>query len=287
MPKKSSKTAHVLNLISPAKTEDPIQTEEEVSLVPELKETPAEPPKAKPKSEKMENILHLSENTEELSNLIKDNLEQEFGMVLPSQEETSPVIETPAPETSPAVEAPVIKADQIPEAAITETDENTPVAEPPAAEADESTPVAVPPAAEADESTPVAVPPVAEADESAPVAVPPVAEADESAPVTETPSVAEEASAPEEEFYSINVYEQIVKNNVVEYLERFGVCTCSRCIADATALALTNLPSKYMITDYDNTAPLLSFFEHQFQTLIITELTKACLTVHNNPRHKR
>ncbi|MFW5677332.1 MAG: late competence development ComFB family protein [Acetivibrio ethanolgignens] len=259
MPKKSSKTAHVLNLISPAKAEDPIPAEKEGSPAPELKETPAEPPKAKPKSEKMENILHLSENTEELSNLIKDNLEQEFSMVLPSQEETSPVIETPAPETSPAVEAPVIKTDQIPEAAITETDENTPVAVPPAAEADESTPVAVPS----------------------------VAEADESSPATETPSEAEEASAPEAEFYSINVYEQIVKNNVVEYLERFGICTCSRCIADATALALTNLPSKYVITDYDNTAPLLSFFEHQFQTLIITELTKACLTVHNNPRHKR
>lgn len=287
MPKKSSKTAHVLNLISPAKTEDPVQAEEEVSPVPELKETQMEPQKAKPKSEKMENILHLSENTEELSNLIKDNLEQEFGMVLPSQEEISPVIETPAPETSPAVEAPVVKADQIPEAAITEADENTPVAEPPAAEADESAPVAVPPVAAADESAPVAVPPAAEADESTPVAVPSVAAADESAPVTETPSEAEEASAPEEEFYSINVYEQIVKNNVVEYLERFGVCTCSRCIADATALTLTNLPSKYIITDYDNTAPLLSFFEHQFQTLIITELTKACLTVHNNPRHKR
>lgn len=287
MPKKSSKTAHVLNLISPAKTEDPVQAEEEVSPVPELKETQMEPQKAKPKSEKMENILHLSENTEELSNLIKDNLEQEFGMVLPSQEEISPVIETPAPETSPAVEAPVVKADQIPEAAITEADENTPVAEPPAAAADESAPVAVPPVAEADESAPVAVPPAAEADESTPVAVPSVAAADESAPVTETPSEAEEASAPEEEFYSINVYEQIVKNNVVEYLERFGVCTCSRCIADATALTLTNLPSKYIITDYDNTAPLLSFFEHQFQTLIITELTKACLTVHNNPRHKR
>lgn len=297
MPKKSSKTAHVLNLISPAKTEDPVQAEEEVSPVPELKETQMEPQKAKPKSEKMENILHLSENTEELSNLIKDNLEQEFGMVLPSQEETSPVIETPAPETSPAVEAPVIKADQIPEAAITETDENAPVAKPHAAAADESAPVAVPPVAAADESVPVAVPPAAEADETISVAdapsveaeetAVPVAEADETISMAETPSEAEEASAPEEEFYSINVYEQIVKNNVVEYLERFGVCTCSRCIADATALTLTNLPSKYIITDYDNTAPLLSFFEHQFQTLIITELTKACLTVHNNPRHKR
>ena len=105
--------------------------------------------------------------------------------------------------------------------------------------------------------------------------------------MTQTAPNVEESPSHENEFYYINVYEQIVKNNVLEYLERFGVCTCSRCVADATALALTNLPSKYIVTEYDNTSPLLSFFEHQFQTLILSELTKACLTVQANPRHKR
>lgn len=238
MPKKSSKTAHVLNLISPTK-EDSLPTEEN-SLDPESQEATTEAPKSKP--EKMENILHLSESTEDLSNLIQQNLEQELNAVQAEQEEAfaDALVDTPAE----------------PDAPVTEPEEST------ASEAPEpSTSAAPTPAEEAPEPNTSAAP--------------------------TTTAATEESSSSEEEFYYLNVFEQIVKNNVKEYLERFDVCTCSRCVADATALALTNLPSKYIVMEYDNTAPLLSFFEHQFQTQILSELTKACLTVHENPRHKR
>ena len=80
--------------------------------------------------------------------------------------------------------------------------------------------------------------------------------------------------------------EDVYKRQVVDYLKRFGVCTCSRCVADTIALALTNLPSKYIVTDYDNVEPLISLYEHKYQVSIMTELTKACFEVDGNPHHK-
>ena len=87
-------------------------------------------------------------------------------------------------------------------------------------------------------------------------------------------------------FYSTNIFETIVKECVLEYMQRFEVCTCERCIADVTALALTNLPSKYIVTDYENVAALIHFLEHKHEVLLMTALTKACLTVHTEPRHQ-
>ena len=107
----------------------------------------------------------------------------------------------------------------------------------------------------------------------------------ESEPVPEEP---EDDGEPAEnkQFCYTNVYERIIKGCVLEYLERFGVCTCSRCVADTTALALTNLPSKYIVTDFSNVEPLLSLYEHKFEVAIMTELTKACFEVDAHPHHK-
>lgn len=83
----------------------------------------------------------------------------------------------------------------------------------------------------------------------------------------------------------INVLESLVKDKVMEYMEQFHVCTCSRCIADTTALALTNLPSKYIVTDDGNSFPLLNYYRQKYATIITAELTKACLIVGEHPHH--
>lgn len=85
----------------------------------------------------------------------------------------------------------------------------------------------------------------------------------------------------------INVLEQIVREKVMEYLEKFQVCTCNRCIADTTALALTNLPSKYIVTDSGDVFPLLNYYSNKYATNVMTELTKACLTVNAFPHHTK
>jgi len=403
MAKKSSKTAHVLNLISPSKAEEPAletpavqntasdaspaaqdttvvqqtPTVQQASAVPDAPavqqapavqdapaptpvstaEKPQEPPKSKPKAETMEGILHLSENTENLSLLIRDNLEKEFSLQNPPPQpfwggEGVPIAENPhavikevAPANTPlpepltaepepepafAAESPLPETPFLPaEPDISETlpaaqepldepvilaaqeplDEPViPVAQEPLDEPilpvaqeplDEPIlPVAQEPLDEpilpvAQEPLDEPILPVAQEPLDEPVI--PVAHDKPEKTVEEMP--AESEPVPEEpeddgepaenkQFCYTNVYERIIKGCVLEYLERFGVCTCSRCVADTTALALTNLPSKYIVTDFSNVEPLLSLYEHKFEVAIMTELTKACFEVDAHPHHK-
>ena len=379
MAKKSSKTAHVLNLISPSKAEEPAletpavqntasdaspaaqdttvvqqaPTVQQASAVPDAPavqqapavqdapaptpvstaEKPQEPPKSKPKAETMEGILHLSENTENLSLLIRDNLEKEFSLQNPPPQpfwggEGVPIAENPhavikevAPSNTPlpepltaepepepafAAESPLPETPFLPaEPDISETlpAAQEPLDEPviPAAQEPLDEPV-IPVAQEPlDEPIlPVAQEPLDEpilpvAQEPLDEPVIPVAHDKPEKTVEEMP--AESEPVPEEpeddgepaenkQFCYTNVYERIIKGCVLEYLERFGVCTCSRCVADTTALALTNLPSKYIVTDFSNVEPLLSLYEHKFEVAIMTELTKACFEVDAHPHHK-
>ena len=397
MAKKSSKTAHVLNLISPSKAEEPaletpavqntasdaspaaqdttvVQQASAVPDAPAVQQAPAvqdapaptpvstaekpqEPPKSKPKAETMEGILHLSENTENLSLLIRDNLEKEFSLQNPPPQpfwggEGVPIAENPhavikevapsntplpepltaEPEPEPAFAAesplpetpflpaepdisetlpaaqepldePVIPAAQepldepvIPVAQEPLDEPILPVAQEPLDEpilpvAQEPLDEPILPAAQEPLDEPIL--PVAQEPLDEPVI--PVAHDKPEKTVEEMP--AESEPVPEEpeddgepaenkQFCYTNVYERIIKGCVLEYLERFGVCTCSRCVADTTALALTNLPSKYIVTDFSNVEPLLSLYEHKFEVAIMTELTKACFEVDAHPHHK-
>ena len=379
MAKKSSKTAHVLNLISPSKAEEPAletpavqntasdaspaaqdttvvqqaPTVQQASAVPDAPavqqapavqdapaptpvstaEKPQEPPKSKPKAETMEGILHLSENTENLSLLIRDNLEKEFSLQNPPPQpfwggEGVPIAENPhavikevAPSNTPlpepltaepepepafAAESPLPETPFLPaEPDISETlpAAQEPLDEPVILAAQEPLDEPVIPVAQEplDEPIlPVAQEPLDEpilpvAQEPLDEPVIPVAHDKPEKTVEEMP--AESKPVPEEpeddgepaenkQFCYTNVYERIIKGCVLEYLERFGVCTCSRCVADTTALALTNLPSKYIVTDFSNVEPLLSLYEHKFEVAIMTELTKACFEVDAHPHHK-
>ncbi len=355
MAKKSSKTAHVLNLISPSKAEEPAletpavqntasdaspaaqdttvvqqaPTVQQASAVPDAPavqqapavqdapaptpvstaEKPQEPPKSKPKAETMEGILHLSENTENLSLLIRDNLEKEFSLQNPPPQpfwggEGVPIAENPhavikevAPSNTPLPEP--LTAEPEPEPAFAA---ESPLPETPFLPAEPDISETLPAAQEPlDEPIlPVAQEPLDEpilpvAQEPLDEPVIPVAHDKPEKTVEEMP--AESKPVPEEpeddgepaenkQFCYTNVYERIIKGCVLEYLERFGVCTCSRCVADTTALALTNLPSKYIVTDFSNVEPLLSLYEHKFEVAIMTELTKACFEVDAHPHHK-
>lgn len=89
----------------------------------------------------------------------------------------------------------------------------------------------------------------------------------------------------DKEFLFINVCEELVKENIDEYINRFNVCKCKRCAADAMALALSNLPPKYIVVNDTSAVPFLSFYENKYRILLMTELTKACLKIIESPRH--
>lgn len=83
----------------------------------------------------------------------------------------------------------------------------------------------------------------------------------------------------------LNIMEQAVKTKAEDYMNRLGMCTCKRCIADVTALTLTNLPSKYIVVDYLSSTPLLNYYINRYSQMVIVEMTKACMTVKENPHH--
>jgi len=89
------------------------------------------------------------------------------------------------------------------------------------------------------------------------------------------------------EFLYMNVIEVLVREQITSYIEKFNVCKCSRCVADVMALALSNLPPKYIVIEnHEKIAQLLNFYDSKFSVAIMTELTKACLKVSESPRHK-
>ena len=89
----------------------------------------------------------------------------------------------------------------------------------------------------------------------------------------------------EKAFYYINVYESLVVERLEEFQRMFDVCTCPRCSADIIALALTNLPARYIVSDNKKTIPLLSFYREKFKTSIAAQLSNACIVVKQNPNH--
>jgi competence protein ComFB len=96
------------------------------------------------------------------------------------------------------------------------------------------------------------------------------------------------ASIPEPDkptFKYLNVMEHVVQNKVHEYAAKFDTCCCGHCIADITALTLTNLPPKYVVVKPPTASPLLNFYMNRYSQQVIVEITKACFTVKQNPHH--
>lgn len=107
--------------------------------------------------------------------------------------------------------------------------------------------------------------------------------------VVETPVQNNSAGSQESEreFAYINVMERLVREKVMDYMEQFGNCTCSRCVADTMALALTQLPPKYVVINKETVSPLMNFYTQKYAGQITVEITKACIRVGETPHHSR
>lgn len=95
------------------------------------------------------------------------------------------------------------------------------------------------------------------------------------------------SAATENDYVFLNVMENLVNETVDKWMQQFGTCTCSRCKADVIALALTNLPAKYVVVGRNAAAPLMNFYSQQFSGAITVEVTKACTKVMERPHHNR
>ena len=131
--------------------------------------------------------------------------------------------------------------------------------------------------------------------ESEPVAETPaepvVEEAHQPEPVAETPDepVVEQPAAEkpdEEEVICANIMEILVERKAETYMELFGLCCCDRCKMDVQALALTELPAKYVVMGKNELPLRLSLYEGRMNTAITAQILRACKVVLAEPRHK-
>ncbi|MGE4275695.1 MAG: late competence development ComFB family protein [Lawsonibacter sp.] len=84
----------------------------------------------------------------------------------------------------------------------------------------------------------------------------------------------------------VNVMRALVEEKVDKYIRLFGLCTCPRCRIDVIALALTNLPAKYVVIGEHKRIPMLSVYEGRYNAAVVSQVMWACKKVMDNPRHQ-
>lgn len=304
MAKKSNKTAHVLNLISSAKSAS------------EAKEAPAQDDivsQGEPSS--IQSSLSQSTKNEELSEKIHDNLLAELENHLSTTpEETiqeSASVQNPIIDTEPADSSlssqPEIQNTDIPDQTTEEissvSDEKSQIDDTASTNqtdilssienTNDTKQIDLPSKEkttepeQVDTSTSNSENTISDAASSAntDVAISDNVPESNEGNVSDVSENKEDPLATPPHFVFVNICEELVKEKTVEYLQRFGVCTCSRCVADTMALALTNIQPKYVVMDPDTAVPFLSYYANKLSVNVMTELTKACLTVLAHPRH--
>ena len=90
-----------------------------------------------------------------------------------------------------------------------------------------------------------------------------------------------------EEFLCFNLTQAVVESKADKLMKQLGMCTCSRCKVDVTAIALTNLPPKYVVTQNRDILPLLSMYEEKYSVAVTVQVMNACRMVMKRPHHGR
>ena len=299
---RSSKTDHVLNLLSGGAREEEAR--------PAAEEQPAGTPPAEPETAPVEHregerivapILQVARtNNEALSRTIRDALTQSLEEEIAQSEEEHPA---PAPEPEPAPEpapepqpAPASGGGKMSQEEIEKLlhgmSAPEPEPEPEPAPAPEPQPA---PASGGGKMSQEEIEKLLQgmaAPEPEPESKPePVPEpqpepepAHEPASAFETPFAPRETRLPDGAV-CVNVMEVLVDERIERYVRMFGLCDCARCLADVRALALTRLPPKYVVLAESVATPMLSLYRAKFESQVIAQVVQACKTVMEAPRH--
>jgi len=79
--------------------------------------------------------------------------------------------------------------------------------------------------------------------------------------------------------------EDAVDQMMDKVLKDLDVCKCDRCRMDIKALALNNLPPKYVVSEEGELYVKTNELVRQFEVDIIKAITMAAIKVNNNKRH--
>lgn len=243
---KSSKTAHVLNLLT------------ETDHSPEEGAAGRTPPAAPPAPPQ------LADN-ETVAAAIRGALEEDLAAELGED-----LLEEEAPEGKAAPEEDFVPMQDI--APIVESEAAVEAAPPEPQPEPEPEPALEPEPEPEMEAAPEPEP------EPEPVPEPEPEPVLEPAPI---PQVNEE----DRHITCMNVMQELVEEKVDKYMEMLGLCTCPRCRVDVIALALTSLPAKYVVVREHEATPMLTVYEGRYNTAVIAQIMWACKKVLDNPRH--
>ena len=83
-----------------------------------------------------------------------------------------------------------------------------------------------------------------------------------------------------------NYMEEIVFNSLKEVLQDINVCSCEKCMLDIAAIALNDLPPKYIVTEKGELYSKINALKQQFEVDVIAAITKAAVLVKRRPRHE-
>ncbi len=90
----------------------------------------------------------------------------------------------------------------------------------------------------------------------------------------------------DKQFKIKNYMEDLVLNQLEDIMKDNNCsCFCERCKLDIMALALNNLPTKYVTTEHALKYNKLALYESQCSIDVITQITNAIKVVEKNPRH--
>jgi competence protein ComFB len=83
-----------------------------------------------------------------------------------------------------------------------------------------------------------------------------------------------------------NYMEEVVLHLMDSVLEDIDMCKCELCLMDIAALALNNLPPKYVATEKGELYSKVNSLRNQFEVDVITAIAKAAVIVKAAPRHE-
>jgi len=87
-------------------------------------------------------------------------------------------------------------------------------------------------------------------------------------------------------YYLKNYMEEVVDSKLDSILNSIEICKCDKCKLDVKAIALNNLPPRYVVTDKGILYSKLNEMEFQFEVNVETEIIKAAVIVGKNHRHQ-
>ena len=82
-----------------------------------------------------------------------------------------------------------------------------------------------------------------------------------------------------------NHMEEVVFNQMEQVLQDIQMCKCDKCQMDISAIALNELPPKYVVTEKGVLFSKIDALQSQFEIGVTSAIIRAALIVRKNPWH--